>query len=53
MISIFFRNGAFCAARANLLENSPKDKNWAFSFMRPNMAASQKAVAPPFPITTS
>ena len=39
--------GAFFAAEANFEENSPKLKCPDFFSIRPNVAASQKAVAPP------
>jgi hypothetical protein len=47
------RNGASCAALANFEENSPNDRCWLRSRIRPKVAMSQKAVAPPFPSTTS
>ena len=47
------RNGAFLAAVANFEENSPKDRCWLRSRIRPKVAMSQNAVAPPLPSTTS
>src|SRR3954447_4713793 len=47
------RNGALRAAVANFEENSPKDRCWLRSRIRPNVATSQNAVAPPLPSTTS
>src|SRR4051812_21633524 len=47
------RNGAACAAAANFAENSPNDRCWLRSRIRPNVATSQNAVAPPLPSTTS
>ena len=45
-------HGASVAEVANLEENSPKDRCWLFSRIRPKQAASQNAVAPPLPRTT-
>lgn len=45
--------GACLAAFANFEENSPNDRCWDLSLMRPCVATSQKAVEPPFPSTTS
>ena len=47
------RCGAALAAAANFEPNSPKDRNCARSSIRPNVAASQNAVEPPLPSTTS
>ena len=47
------RNGAAAAALANFEENSPKLRCWLFSRIRPKVAMSQNAVAPPLPSTTS
>ncbi len=47
------RNGALWAALANFEENSPNDRCWLRSRIRPNVAMSQNAVAPPLPSTTS
>ena len=47
------RCGASLAAAANLEPNSPKDRNCARSSISPNVAASQNAVDPPLPRTTS
>ena len=46
-------HGAFLAEVANFEENSPNDRCWLFSRIRPKQAMSQKAVAPPLPSTTS
>ena len=46
-------HGAAAAAAANFEENSPKDRCWLFSRIRPKVATSQNAVAPPLPSTTS
>ena len=43
----------FCAALANLEENSPNTRCCDFSRTRPNAAASQNAVVPPLPSTIS
>jgi len=48
-----FRCGAALAQAANFEENSPKLRCWLCSWMRPNVAASQKQVVPPLPSTTS
>ena len=45
--------GAALTAAANFAENSPKDRCWLFSRIRPYVATSQNAVAPPLPSTTS
>ncbi len=45
--------GAADEALANFEENSPKDRCWLFSRIRPNVAMSQNAVAPPLPRMTS
>lgn len=47
------RNGAVCVTFANFEENSPLVKCCAVSRTRPNDAASQNAVVPPLPSTTS
>ena len=41
------------AALANFEENSPKVRCWLLSRIRPKVAMSQNAVAPPLPSTTS
>ena len=46
-----FRCGAAVAAAANLEENSPKERCWLCSSIRPKVAASQKQVVPPLPST--
>ena len=45
--------GAVPAAVANLDENSPKTRCWLRSAISPKVAASQKAVVPPLPNSTS
>ena len=47
------RNGASFTPEANLAENSPKVPKAARSRMSPKAAASQNAVVPPLPSTTS
>ena len=47
------QGAAFAAALANFEENSPNDRCWLFSRIRPKVAMSQNAVAPPLPSTTS
>ena len=46
-------HGAAFAAAANFEENSPNVRCWLFSRIRPWVATSQNAVAPPLPKTTS
>ncbi|SLI21922.1 Uncharacterised protein [Mycobacteroides abscessus subsp. abscessus] len=46
-------NGLPLATAANLLENSPLVRCSERSRIRPNAAASQNAVVPPLPSTTS
>ena len=46
------RKGAF-AAPANFWPNSPKARFWLRFSIRENAAASQNAVEPPLPSTTS
>ncbi len=53
MTSGSFRCGAAFTAAANLEENSPKERCWLCVSMRPKMAASQNAVVPPLPRSTS
>ena len=47
------RNGAAAATLANCAENSPKAQCWLRRSIRPNVAASQNAVVPPLPSSTS
>ena len=47
------RWGAAATPAANLDENSPNDRCWLRRSIRPKMAASQKAVVPPLPSSTS
>ena len=46
-------HGAAATAVANFEENSPKDRCWLLRSIRPKVAMSQNAVAPPLPRTTS
>src|SRR5690349_11076626 len=46
-------HGAAAAADANFAENSPNDRCWLLCSIRPKVAMSQNAVAPPLPSTTS
>ena len=47
------RWGAAATPEANLDENSPNDRCWLRCSIRPKIAASQKAVVPPLPTSTS
>ena len=47
------RWGADAVTATNLELNSPSDRWWLRCSISPKLAASQKAVAPPLPITTS
>jgi hypothetical protein len=47
------RKGAAATPEANFAENSPYVPNAARSRIRPKVAASQNAVVPPLPRTTS
>ena len=53
MISGSPRWGAAAAAVENFEENSPNTRCWLRFSMRPNVAASQNTVVPPFPRTIS